>query len=60
MCGVSGLAMGYAYLGKMLVGGSPPKLDCIPCDVDVVIIDVAITTKYMIIKKCIIAVGILK
>ena len=27
---VSGLAMGYARLGKMALGGSPPKLDHTP------------------------------
>ena len=29
---VSGLAAGYARLGKMVIGGSPPKLDLTPRD----------------------------
>ena len=46
---VSGLAAGYARLGKMAFGGSPPKLG----DVDMVVVDVtlAMATKDMLIKQ---------
>ena len=39
---VSGLAAGYARLGKMAIGGSPPKLDFTPRDVGMVVVDVAL------------------
>ena len=40
---VSGLAAGYARLGKMAIGGSPPKLDFTPRDVGIAVVDVALT-----------------
>ena len=50
---VSGLAAGYARLGKMATGDSLPKLDFTPCDVCMVVVDVALTmaTKDMLIKQ---------
>ena len=59
---VSGLAMGYARLGKMAMGGSPPKLDFTPRDVGMAIVDVALamTTKDMLIKQGIIPADIMK
>ena len=49
---VSGLAAGYARLGKMAIGSSPPKLDFTPRDVGMVMVDVALAmaTKDMLIK----------
>ena len=59
---VSGLAMGYARLGKMAVGGGTPKLDFTPRDVGMVILDVALamTTKDALIKQGIIPADIMK
>ena len=59
---VSGLAMGYARLGKMAIGGSPLKLDFTPRDVGMVILDVALamTTKDVLIKQGIIPADIMK
>ena len=50
---VSGLAMGYARLGKMAMGDSTRKLDLIPRDVGMVILDVALAmaTKYALIRQ---------
>ena len=50
---VSGLAAGYAWLGKMVIGGSPPKLDLTSRDVGMVLVDVALamSTKDMPIKQ---------
>ena len=50
---VSGLAAGYARLGKMAIGGSPPKLDFTPRDV-------AMATADMLIKQGLIPADILK
>ena len=59
---VSGLAMGYAKLGKMVIGGAPPKLDFTPRDVGMVVVDVslAMVTKDMLIKQGIIPADIMK
>ena len=59
---VSGLAAGYARLGKMAIGGSPPKLDFTIRDVGMVVVDVAFAmgTKDMLIKRGIIPADILK
>ena len=59
---VSGLAAGYARLGKMAIRGSPPKLDFTPRDVGMVVVDVAfaMATKDMLIKQRIIPADILK
>ena len=59
---VSGLAMGYAWLGKMAMGGSPPKLDFTPRDVGMVILVVALAmaTKDLLIKQGIIPADIMK
>ena len=50
---VSGLAAGYAQLGKMAIGDSSPKLDFTPRDVGMVLVDVALAkaTKDMLIKQ---------
>ena len=50
---VSGLAMGYAKLGKMAIAGPTPKLDYTPRDVGMVVVDVALAmaTKDMLIKQ---------
>ena len=59
---VSGLAAGYARLGKMTTGGSPAKLDLTPRDVSMVVVDVALAmaTKDMLIKQGLISADILK
>ena len=59
---VSGLAMGYARLSKMAIGGAVPKLDFTPRDVGMVVADVALAmaTKDMLIKQGIIPADILK
>ena len=50
---VSGLTMGYARLGMMAMGGSTPKLDPTPCDVGMVVLDVALAmgTRDLLIKR---------
>ena len=59
---VSGLAAGYVRLGKMTIGGSPLKLDFTPCDVGMVVMNVALAmvTKDMLIKQGLIPGDILK
>jgi phosphoribosylaminoimidazole (AIR) synthetase len=59
---VSGLAMGYAKLGKMIIGGSTPKLDLTARDVGIVVVDVALAmaTKDMLVKQGILPADILK
>ena len=59
---VSGLAMGYSRLGKMAMGGSPPKLDFTPRDVGMVVVDVALAmaTKDLLIRQGIIPADIVK
>ena len=59
---VSGRAVGYARLGIMAIGGSPPKLDFTPRDVGMVVVDVALAmaTKDMLIKQGFIPADILK
>ena len=59
---VSGLAAGYARLGKMAIGGSPPKLDFTSRDVGMVVVDVALamTIKDMLIKQGLIPADIVK
>ena len=59
---VSGLAAGYARLGKMAIGDNPPKLDFTPRDVGIVVVDVALAmaTKNMLIKQGLIPADILK
>ena len=51
-----------SYFSKMANGGSPPKLDFTPCDVDMVVVDVtlAMATKDMLIKQGLIPADILK
>ena len=48
---VSGLAAGYARLGKMRLGVAPPKLDFTPRDNGMAVVDVplAMATKDMLI-----------
>ena len=59
---VTGIAEGYAKLGKMAIVGSPPKLDFTPRDVGMVIVDVAlaIATKDALIKQRILPADIMK
>lgn len=59
---VSGLAMGYARLSKMIFKGATPKLDFTGYDVGMVVLDVglALATKDMLIKQGIIPADILK
>lgn len=58
----SGLAMGYARLGKMIFKGTTPKLDFTGYDVGMVVLDVglAMATKDMLVKQGIIPADILK
>ena len=59
---VSGLAAGYARLGKMAIGRSPPQLDFTLRDVGMVVVEVALAmaTKDMLIKQGLIPADILK
>ena len=59
---VSIIAAGYARLGKMAIGGSPPKLDFTLRDVRMVVLDVglAMETRDMLIKQGIIPADIMK
>ena len=59
---VSGLAMGYARLGKMAMGGAAPKLEFISRNVGLVVLDVGLAkaTKDMLVKQGIIPADILK
>ncbi|MCU7813519.1 MAG: hypothetical protein KZQ77_20130 [Candidatus Thiodiazotropha sp. (ex Notomyrtea botanica)] len=59
---VSGIAAGYARLGKMAIGGSPPKLDFIPRDIGMVVVDVALAmaTKDALVRQGIIPADIMK
>ena len=55
------MAMGYARVGKMAMGGSTLKLDFTPRDVGMVLADIALTmaTKDTLIKQGIIPANIL-
>jgi len=59
---VSGLAVGYAQIGKKILKGASPKLDFAPYDVGMVVLDVglAIATKDMLVKQGILPADILK
>lgn len=59
---VSGIAAGYARLGKMAIGGSPPKLDFTPRDIGMVVVDVALAmaTKDALVRQGIIPADIMK
>lgn len=59
---VSGLAMGYSRLGKMIFKGPTPKLDFTTYDLGMVVLDVALAlaTKDMLIKQGIIPPDIMK
>ena len=59
---VSGLAIGYATLGKQILKGTRPKLDLTPYDVGMVVLDVglAMATKDMLVKQGILPADILK
>ena len=59
---ISGLAIGYARLTKMALGGAAPSLAFTPRDVGMVAVDVAAATvtKDMLIKHGIIPADILK
>ena len=59
---VSGLATGYARLGKIAMGDSPPKLDFTPRDVGMVVLEVALAmgTKDLLTKQGIIPADIMK
>ena len=59
---VTSLDMGYARLGKMAMRGSPPKLDFTPCDVGMVILDVALSmaTKDLLIEQGVLPPDIMK
>ena len=59
---VSGLAVGYSRLSRMVIGGAPPKLDLAGRDVGMLVVDVtlAMATKDMLIKQGIIPADIMK
>ena len=59
---VSGLAMGYSRLGKMVIGGPPPKLDFTPRNIGMVVVDVALgmATKDFLVKQGVIPPDIMK
>ena len=59
---VSGLAMGYTRLGKMVIRGAPSKLDFTARDLGMVVVDVALAmaTIDMLIKLAVIPADIMK
>ena len=59
---VSGLAIGYTRLDKMVIRGAPPKQDFTVSDVGMVVVDVALamTTKDMLIKQGFVLADIMK
>ena len=59
---VSGLATGYTRLGRMVIGGTPPKLDFTVHDMGMVVVDVALAmvTKDTLIKQGAIPADIMK
>lgn len=59
---ISGLAIGYAKLGQMVVKGSLPKLDITPRDIGMLTLDLggAVATKDYLIKQGIIPDNIVK
>jgi hypothetical protein len=59
---ITGLAVGYARLGKMAFKGPTPKLDFTGYDVGMVVVDIALAmaTRDMLIKQGIIPADILK
>ena len=59
---VSGLAVGYATLGKKIMKGATPKLDFAPYDVGMVFLDVglAMATKEILVKQGILPANVLK
>ena len=59
---VTGIAIGYSRLGRMMIGGQTPKLDYTPRDVGMIAIDIslAMATKDILIKQGIIPADILK
>lgn len=59
---VSAIATGYARLGKMALGGSPPKLDFTARDLGLVVADVALAmaTKGALVRQGIIPADIMK
>ena len=58
----SGLAMGYARLGKMALGGATPKLDFTGRDVGLVVLNVAaaMATKDYLVKQGVLPANLLK
>ena len=59
---VSGLAIGYTRLGKMVIGGVPPQIDFNARDLGMVVVDVALSmeTKDLLIKQGVIPADIMK
>ena len=59
---VSGLAIGFATLGKKILKSATPKLDFAPYDIGMVVLDVglAMATKDMLVKQGILPADILK
>ena len=50
---ISGLAMRYVCLGKMIFKETTPKLDLVECDVGMVVLNVCVVlvTRVMLIKQ---------
>jgi hypothetical protein len=50
---VSGLTLGYARLGKMAIGGPPPKLDFAPRNVGMLVgsVALALATRDVLIRQ---------
>lgn len=59
---VAALTIGYARLGKVVMGGPLPKLDLSPRDTGLVVMEVvlALATKNMLVKQGIIPDNILR
>ena len=59
---ISGLAVGYSRIGKMIVPGPPPKLDFNARDIGMMVVDtaLAVATKDILVKQGIIPSDIMK
>ena len=59
---LSGLAMGYARLGQMIVKGPLPKLDFTPRDIGMVVtyVSVSLATRDFLVKQGLIPSDIMK
>ena len=57
---LSGIVIRYTRLGKMVLGGAPPKLDFTARAVGMVVVDVALAATDMLIKQGVIPADFMK